>query len=811
MRSHEPLRNACRLVLALAVLGAGASGGGDWQEIRGDDNGLIRRGPFMLCGDDEGMLHLLYRGRPLIHGMGVFCGLNGYTVPRDLAMEEVVRAKGTVTYRGKVRGHDVVFEQTASIAGNRIRVQVSLTGDWPEDVWGSFQIRLPLSRYGGARYRADDEVHTFPETYSPDHGFPGGAARLECHLDEPALNLLFECADGIGISDHRRFRAPYYVLGIGTPRGDRETVEFFITLPHLPDVQPRRAVRWSRIGYPIAGEKFVVLEWSQHAERPDDWARLENRRGQVVKEGRFGQTQTADYIQGNYAAFDFSELREPGDYRVLWSGGSSDWFPIRRSVFEDRLWQPTLDYFIPFQMCHADVHLGEAVTGHPACHGDDGARVPAQYHGPDGFVSYECEDTPYEAGEHVLCALGGWHDAGDHDLNVPAQSFVTWTLALAYEEFGIDRDVATLDVEAQTFTTGRPDGVPDILQQVQWGALWLLTMQQEDGRVYNGICANSPQRNGGKPLGTVTDGRPGTGDERQVYVDYHADQQLNYAIAMAAASRVLKEVRPQLAERCGVAARRAFAYFQDSDEVYRRGSYTASEVRGKERDASVMAAAIELYLTGGDGKYLDVASGLAGSLPELELDWPLPRATGTGGFRYLPPFLARLHPLLPDGELKQTVLATCRRAAEKKAQRLGVRPWPFNWWHFGQWGNTGTCTGRAFDVYWLSRLAPDVLPPESPLRNMLWIFGLHPTCDTVFVCGLGFPEPQHHYSSHLHALFGYGPASVPGAVVPGMGGFWRSGVIAYTDEHGYYGHNEACIYTAAQYIFAVNAMKEAGY
>ena len=127
------------------------------------------------------------------------------------------------------------------------------------------------------------------------------------------------------------------------------------------------------------------------------------------------------------------------------------------------------------------------------------------------------------------------------------------------------------------------------------------------------------------------------------------------------------------------------------------------------------------------------------------------------------------------------------------------------------WGNNGTMLARAFDTYWLTRAAPDVLPPEKALRSMLWIFGMHPVCDTVFVSGLGFPETKYLYNCHLHALKGFAPANIPGAVIPGMGGFWYSGVVTYIDEYGYYGHNEACIYTQAQYIFAVLAMRSLGF
>lgn len=771
--------------------------------------GLIRQGRYLLCGDDKAALNLLYDGQPLIHGMGIYCGLNGYTRPKDLQAKGVVREPGKVVYRGKVRGHDIVFEQTMEIAGDRVRVTIRRIGAWPEGTWGGMRILLPVGRYGGARYRADGAEHVFPIDHSRDHRFPRGLSRLECNLDDASLNVVFESDGRISIGDHRRYRAPFYVVSIGLPTGAQDTVEFSIGLPELPDGPPHRAVRWSRIGYPIAGEKFVMLEWDKGAPRPDGAARLERRGGEVVKEGSFGPTQSVDHIQGQYAAFDFTDVREPGDYRVLWSGGKTDWFPIRANVFEDRLWQATLDYFIPFEMCHADVNLGRGVTGHPKCHRDDGARVAARHKGPDGFVAQDAEGTPYAAGQHIECAVGGWHDAGDYDLNVPAQSYVTWMLALAYEEFGLERDVATLDVAGKTFVQGTPDGVADVVQQVEWGIAWLLTMQQEDGRVYNGICAENGQRRG--ELGKVTDGRPGTGDERLVYIDYHADCQLNFIIATAAASRVLREGRPELSARCLAAARRAFVYFRSHPEIYQPGSYVDSSFKGKERDASVIAAAAELYLTTKDEAYLGVVKELAGSLPDLKLDWPLPRQTGPKGFRYAPPFLVRLAAVIPDGDLKDILVATCRRAAKKKASQCGVQPWPFLWYHFGEWGNSGVSLSRAFDTYWLSRIAPDLLPPESVLRNMLWIYGLRPVNDTVFVIGLGYPEPQHHYSIHLQELNGYAPASVKGAVVPGMGGFWHSGVVCYMDEHGNYGHNEACVCTAPEYIFAVNAMKAMGF
>lgn len=796
---------ACGLLCVLLAGGAAA-------QPEAAANGLIFSGPYLFCGDESAMFHILYNDRPCIHGMGIFSGLNGYTKPDGLEKISFVRGKGTLTYRGKVRGTEIVFEQSASVVRDRIRVRIKREGAWPDGVWGGFQINLPLADYSGAEYRADGKKYVYPAEYSAGWKFPDGIKKLECHLGNPRLDVVFECDDGISIEDHRRFNEPFFVATINLPRDDRGTV-FYITLPDLPEGPPRRALRWSRIGYPASGEKFVILEWPKNAARPDGRVRVEGRGGRTVKEGKFGRTESVDYMQDNFATFDFSDLKEPGEYRLKWAGGETDWFPVRASVFEDRLWHPTLDTFIPFEMCHAAVDLGAGVTGHGRCHLDDGARVPANFTGPDGFFSYECEGTPYKAGERIPLGVGGWHDAGDFDLNVPAQSFVVWTLSLAWEEFRIDRDAATLDAATGAFTAGKPDGAPDILQQVEWGAAWLLRMQQPDGRVWNGVCEQEGRRSG-KPVESMTDGKPGTGDERQVYVDYHADTQLNFVIATAAATRVLRGLRPPLAARCLDASRKAFAYFQGNKEVYRPGSYAAKRVAGKERDGSVIAAAIELYLTTTETGYLTVVEGLAGALADpgyLKFEWPLPRDTQTGDFRYSPPFLARLHPRLPAGALKDAVGAACRRAAEVIAARAAIRPWPLETWEFGMWGNNGTGLARAFDTYWLTRVVPDVLPPSVALRTMLWIFGLHPTCDTVFVAGLGYPETRFLYNCHLHAVNGFAPGNIPGAVSPGMGGFWISGVVCYIDEYGYYGHNEACIYTAAQYVFAVNAMRAMGF
>ncbi len=773
--------------------------------------GRIQQGPFVLFGDDKGGLHLMKGSEVIVLGAGIFCGGRQGYWPYDRMPERKVRlGKGTMTFRGTIPRVNASYDQEVSISGNRIRIRVRRNGNWPGNHWDSFFFYLPFNNYRGARIRADGKVVKLPEKYSQEsRTIVSRARRIECNLDAPSLNLVFECDRGINVSDRRQWSRLRYLVSVGIPEASGQPVDLYLTLPQAPEAA-ESAVRYSVAGYPVNGEKKVVLEWPKHLSRPDDRVRLERADGTAVKQGRFGPTVTLRHMQSGFAMFDFSEVKEPGSYRVVWAGGAVE-FPIRRSVFEDKLWEPTLDYFVPFQMCHAQVDLGKGVTGHRRCHMDDAIRVPANFPGTDGFVSYECRGTPYKAGDAVACTKGGWHDAGDCDLNIYAQGFAVHQLALAYEEFGIERDVATLDADAQTFTAGRPDGTPDILQQIEWGVYWLLSMMQPDGRSYVGVVAQPKYRGRRGGWDKATDNKPGTGDERHLYVDYHAELQLMQATALCAASRVLSKARPHLAQKCLLAARKAFGYFRTHKEVYRRTAYFYTRTKG--RDGAVAAALAELYMTTGDAAALRQLEAMADKITNLDMDWPAKQSSSPSSFWYAPPMLARLSAKLGEGKLKAACLSVCRRAATFHAGRLSERPRAGHYTDFGKLGNNCPVLSRVFDAYWLSKVAPDILPMSRAVQPMLWTYGLHPLSDVVFVSGIGYKGPKHLPSGHLFHVFRPEAGTVPGAPVPGITAirpYVPDNVLYYFDD-GNVSNTESTIYQTVAYLFAVNAMKASGF
>lgn len=115
-------------------------------------------------------------------------------------------------------------------------------------------------------------------------------------------------------------------------------------------------------------------------------------------------------------------------------------FKISQDVYRCGVWQPTLETFLPVQMCHVEVRDRYRVW-HGACHLDDALQAPPSHVHFDGYRQGPETETPYAPYEHVPgLDRGGWHDAGDYDLAAGSQAMTTFALALIRETFGVDSD-----------------------------------------------------------------------------------------------------------------------------------------------------------------------------------------------------------------------------------------------------------------------------------------------------------------------------------------------------------------------------------
>ena len=140
----------------------------------------------------------------------------------------------------------------------------------------------------------------------------------------------------------------------------------------------------SQVGYLPRQTKRVILELDPRdsATEPVNIYQLQAAGGQkLVKSGV--PKAWGKFLRFNYAMFDFSEVQEPGVYTIEFRDQQAGPFRIANQVYDDA-WHPTLEYFLPVQMCHVSVKEGNR-TWHGPCHLDDALQAPAHKAYIDGY------------------------------------------------------------------------------------------------------------------------------------------------------------------------------------------------------------------------------------------------------------------------------------------------------------------------------------------------------------------------------------------------------------------------------------------
>jgi hypothetical protein len=553
-----------------------------------------------------------------------------------------------------------------------------------------------------------------------------------------------ELVDGRGQYDNGWFivRAP--VAGGSTNRA----LEWRITPHAIPGWKAAPVVQVSQVGYHPKQQKIAVIELDRSdAERPLATLERVSENGgyETVLEAK--PKEWGRFLRYTDLQFDFTAVQKPGMYLVRYGAVQSSPFQIDAAVFQRNVWQPTLEYFLPIQMCHMRVNDRYRVW-HGACHLDDARMAPTNHNHFDGYLQGPSTLCSYESGQPVPgLNVGGWHDAGDYDLRVESQSDTIYGLALAREEFGLDYDDTTVDQEHRIVELHRPDGKPDALQQIEHGALSIVGGYKALGRFYRGIIESSLRQytHLGDPV-NITDNRvfdpakvagpvppvglPGSADDRWVFTEQNPPRELRVAAGLAAASRVLKGFNVGLASDClGIA-----------QEIWKRTEPQPPRDRA--------GLAVELVIATGDRAYADylVASRDAICANVKTNAWVLARAL----------------PLVADPRFTDTVTAAVTRyGAEvqrlEKSTPYGVPYEPAIWgagWMIQRFGK---------EQYYLNKAFPKSFPPDGMLRALDFVLGCHPGQNTAsFVSGVGAKSATVAYGFN-RADWTY----IPGGVISG--------------------------------------------
>lgn len=545
----------------------------------------------------------------------------------------------------------------------------------------------------------------------------------------------------------------WFVVRSEVPAGATKNAIEWLVEPYVAvDFKHQPVVHVSQVGYHPDQQKIASVELDKSETEIGEVSLLrmsENGGFEAIKKTM--PVKWGKYLRFNYYQFDFSEIKKPGIYQVQYGNFQSEPFKIGEDIFDRHVWQPTLEYFLPVQMCHMRINEGYRVW-HDLCHMDDALMAPVDTNHFDGYLQGPSTLTKYKPYEQVPgLNVGGWHDAGDYDLRVESQAGTVWTLAMAYELFGVNWDQTTVDQENRLVEIHLPDGKPDILQQVEHGVLSILGGYENLGRLYRGIICNNLRQyvllgdgaamtdglkyNSGLNEKEKTGTESGLHDDRWVFTEENPGHEFTAIQALAAAARVLKGYNDNLSESCLNAA---VELYEQKREIS-GGAYSAK-----------INATVELLLTTGFEKYLNEL---------FVMQEQIVKNIGNTGW-----MVSRVLDRCADEEFKIALEKAYQELSTNLAKRQEENPFGVPY-RIAIWGDGWGIQRLGMQQYFLHKNLPGLFKSDLLFNALNFVLGNHPGENTSsFASGVG--------SRSLLVAYGTNRADwsfIPGGVASGTG------------------------------------------
>jgi endoglucanase len=573
-------------------------------------------------------------------------------------------------------------------------------------------------------------------------------------------------------------------------------VEWYVEPNTIPNWKRKPVIGFSQVGYHPAQNKVAVIELDKN-DTPLKTATLY----QVTARGKFLEKLSADakpwgrFLRYNYVTFDFTSVKDSGLYFIKYGDRQTDAFPIGTQVYND-VWHPTLDVWFPVQMDHMLVREAYRIW-HGAPFLDDALQAPVNIRHFDGYWMDSTTHTKYKPLEHIPgLDVGGWFDAGDFDIETGHHCTTIMSFVDSWEDFHLKRDETFVDQKTRFVEIHRPDGKPDILEQVEHGTLQLVAQFKNVGFAVRGI--NFPNLYEYTHLGdasTITDNKlynpklkpyetdgltSGTLDDRWVFTPRFPSLNYSAIAAMAAASRALKDYNKQLSDEALATAENAW----DRERKQPPPAYTRRMPWFSSNAECV--AALQLYITTKDERYSERFDELIWPQLDSALVWNI--ATAAKAVPYMPQEY--------KSKLERYVLRY-EEDIEKLSQQnpygvpIGTRGWAGDY-ELISWSIAN---------YYLNKTFPNIIGREYVYSGLDYIFGCHPYSNISFVAGVGTRSKKRTYGNN-RADFSF----IAGGVVPGVLLLKPDFLENKEDWPFLWAENECVIDICAAYIFLANAV-----
>ncbi|MGE5784020.1 MAG: glycoside hydrolase family 9 protein [Myxococcales bacterium] len=296
--------------------------------------------------------------------------------------------------------------------------------------------------------------------------------------------------------------------------------------------------------------------------------------------------------------FDFSSVTEPGEYFLYDTEKQlrSHVFRIAEDVYAGVLVQAMRTYFYQREGFAKEEPYADARWTDAASHAKDRTARSV----------FEQDNAATERD-----VSGGWMDAGDQNKYVTFLDGVIPNLLYAYTKYP-----AAFSDDTNIPESG--NGVPDVLDEVDWEISWLLKMQDSDGGVFiKAGCVNTD------------DPSPPSSDTRSRYYGKKCTSSSISLAAIAAQTALVYRDVPKLADKVTKltsAAEQAWSWFNQQPSL--DDACDLGEVKSGDADltvaiqqASAVRAAYWLWKLTNDASYHDYFKQNYANLEALKLNW----------------------------------------------------------------------------------------------------------------------------------------------------------------------------------------------
>ncbi|WP_121809346.1 glycoside hydrolase family 9 protein [Mucilaginibacter kameinonensis] len=648
-------------------------------------------------------------------------------------------------------------------AGKAFKIIVDLDKPLPDNWIGKIGFNLELfpGILFGKSYYMDKQFGIFPQqangqTYTDQEGetqvMPMAEGKKLTIVPETDLQrMTIENLSGgnIQLLDGRaKHNNGWFVVRSLVAKGaSKNAVEWLVTPNAVDGWQSEPVIQISQVGYHPAQQKIAVIELDKNDKKvlPVSLLRV-GENGGLIPALKANPTNWGDFLRYHYLQFDFTKITKPGMYVVKYGSYQTEPFQISTDVFKNDVWQPTLSYFLPIQMCHMRVNEKYRVW-HGLCHMDDARMAPIDSNHFDGYIQGHSTLNKYKPGDNVpFLDRGAWHDAGDFDLRVESQAETVHGLTLAYEAFDVKYDNTTIDQKNHIVEIHQPDGKPDMLQQIEHGLLAITGGYQAMGRFYRGVIeptirqytvlGDAANITDNKPFVTNANNTdpvlktPAAADDRWVFTEDNPGRSLETAAALAAASRVMKGYNDTLATQC----------LQIAQEVWKNTADQTLRHR--------VALAVELFITTKNKTYADYlvnnTEGIASNIDNT--GWLVGRTMGL------------INDVNYHGKITEAVKKLYANIQQQGAKTPYGVPYEPNIWGAG-WG----IQNFGYKQYFLYSGFPSVFSDTYMLHAIDFVLGCHPGSNTAsFVSGVG--------ARSMTTAYGFNRADrsyIPGGITSG--------------------------------------------